>query len=55
MSQSLFSACPESNLEMLTDVTHEYFLNITKALRHAVDREAFTGKTGFPVGIIEPL
>ncbi|XP_064637438.1 STAGA complex 65 subunit gamma-like [Lineus longissimus] len=42
-----YDTCPESILETLTDVTQEYFLNLTKALRHAVDREAATGKTGF--------
>ena len=48
---TLFTDCGESILDIMTDVTHEYFEQITKLLRTAVDNEAMRGSTGFPVSI----
>ena len=36
-------------LETLTDTCDEYMLQMTKLMRHAVDREAQHGTTGFQV------
>ena len=41
--------CRESVLETLTDISHEFYLKLTEQLRAAVDEEATTGTTGFPV------
>ena len=46
----IFNAdCAESVLETLTDIGHEYFVQMTRLLRHAVDNEALHGGTGFQV------
>lgn len=43
-----FESTPESVLETLTDVTHEYFLQFMKHLRAAADSTAIHGPSGFP-------
>lgn len=39
----------EMLLETLTDITHEYFQQITTHLRSAADNRLLNGYTGFPV------
>ena len=39
----------ESILETMTDIGHEYFLQITKHLRSAADSAALNANSGFPV------
>jgi len=45
------SGCTESALETLTDVTNEFYLQMTSLLRSAADRNAMNGHVGFPVFI----
>ena len=41
--------CGESVLETLTDISHEYMLQMTRLLRRAVDNDLLNGPSGFPV------
>lgn len=43
-----FDSTSESLLETLTDITHEYFQQITTHLRSAADNRLLNGYTGFP-------
>ncbi|XP_041359645.1 STAGA complex 65 subunit gamma-like [Gigantopelta aegis] len=49
-----FDNSGESLLETMTDITHEYFLQITKHLRSAADSAALNSTSGFP-DIIEQV
>ncbi|PVD34559.1 hypothetical protein C0Q70_05835 [Pomacea canaliculata] len=49
-----FECAPESVLETLTDVTHEYYLQFMKHLRAAADAAGMNGLSGFP-DIIEKV
>lgn len=46
----VMAGSPESVLETLTDVTHEYYLQFMNHLRAAADSAAMHGQSGFPVG-----
>ena len=41
--------CGESVLETLTDISHEYMLQMTRLLRRAVDNDLLNGPSGFSV------
>lgn len=43
-----FEGSPESVLEFLTDVVHEFYLEFTRHLRFAADSAAMHGPSGFP-------
>lgn len=45
----MISACTESVLETLVDVSSEYLRQFTSLLRTATDGEAMHGDCGFPV------
>ncbi|XP_013390533.1 STAGA complex 65 subunit gamma-like [Lingula anatina] len=42
-----YETCPESVLETLTDVSHDYVTRLTKLLRTSKDNECLHGYTGF--------
>ena len=44
-------AADKSTIDTLSEAAENYFLNLTKLLRHAVDDEAMTGQSGFAVSI----
>lgn len=47
-----FLGCSQSVLDTLTDVCQEYYHQLLRLLRCAVDAEAYHGGSGFPVSAL---